>query len=177
MPARKLLPHPDIPSPAVAGIEVAADFSTTGALTLIYTLTADLAQLRIPETATPSRADDLWRHTCFEAFLQGEDAPAYREFNFSPSGRWQVYAFTDYRQGGPLEPIPAPTLERTDAAGRLALRCNLPAETLPKGRQLRLGLAAVMEAADGRLSYWSLRHPPGKPDFHHTHGLALTLSR
>jgi hypothetical protein len=156
---------------------VTANLTTTGALTLTYTLTADLTQLRIPETTTPSRANDLWRHTCFEAFLQGDDAPAYREFNFSPSGQWQAYAFTDYRQGGPLEPVPVPTLERTDSANQLTLECLLPVEALPKGKQLRLALTAVIEAADDSLSYWSLGHPPGKPDFHHTQGFALTLDR
>jgi hypothetical protein len=33
----------------------------------------------------------------------------------------------------------------------------------------------VIEAADGSLSYWALRHPPGKPDFHHRDAFALEL--
>jgi hypothetical protein len=177
MPSHKLIHHPDTTKPAITAIEVATTFTQSGGLTLTYTLTANLNHFRIPEPTTPTRANDLWRHTCFEAFLQGDDAPAYREFNFSPSGQWQAYAFTDYRQGGPLEPAPVPTLERTDSAGQLTLKCTLPAEALPKVKQLRLGLTAVIEAADGSLSYWSLRHPPGKPDFHHTHGFALTLER
>ena len=177
MQAHKLIPHSDTPQPAITSIQVTANFTTTGALTLTYTLTANLPQLLIPETTTPSRANDLWRHTCFEAFLQGDDAPAYREFNFSPSGQWQAYTFTDYRQGGLLEPAPVPTLERTDTANQITLTCILTAEVLPQGKQLQLGLTAVMEAADGSLSYWSLRHPPGKPDFHHTHGFTLSLER
>ena len=177
MQAHTLTPHPDTPSPAITGIEVTATFTKTGDLTLTYTLTANLNQLRIPETTTPARADNLWRHTCFEAFIQGDDAPAYREFNFSPSGQWQAYAFTDTRRGGLLEPAPTPTLTRVDKANQLTLACILPPEALPQGSQLRLGLTAVIEATDGMLSYWSLRHPPGKPDFHHTHAFALTLDR
>mgnify|MGYP005845135121 CR=1 FL=1 len=177
MQAHTLIPHFDTPSPAITDIEVTASFTTNGGLTLTYTLTANLQALRIPQTTTPARANDLWRHTCFEAFLQGDDAPAYREFNFSPSGQWQAYAFTTYRLGGPLEPAPVPTLERTDSANQIILKCSLPTEALPKGTQLRLGPTAVIEATDGTLSYWSLRHPPGKPDFHHTHGFALTLDR
>jgi len=177
MPSHTLTPHPDTPSPAITGIEVTATFTSTGALTLTYTLTADLNQLRIPEATAPSRANDLWRHTCLEAFLQGDDVPAYREFNFSPSGQWQAYAFTAYRQGGLLEPAPVPALERTDSADQLTLRCSLPAEALPKGNPLSLALTAVIETADGALSYWSLRHPRGKPDFHHTHSFVLNLPR
>jgi hypothetical protein len=42
-------------------------------------------------------------------------------------------------------------------------------------RSIRLGLSAVVEATDGGLSYWALRHPPGKPDFHHIDAFALQL--
>ena len=40
---------------------------------------------------------------------------------------------------------------------------------------LRLALSAVVEADDGTLSYWALRHPPGRPDFHHADGFVLRL--
>ena len=39
---------------------------------------------------------------------------------------------------------------------------------------LRIGLSAVIEASDG-LSYWALRHPADKPDFHDADGFALLL--
>ncbi|MEW6678618.1 MAG: DOMON-like domain-containing protein [Pseudomonadota bacterium] len=177
MPTLKLLPHPDYPAPAVTALEVEAAFTHDGGLSLAYLLTADLAQLRIPESVQPARADGLWRHTCLEVFVQADRGPGYREFNFSPSGQWQAYVFTAYRDGGLLESVPAPSMSRDDAPGRLVLTCTLPAAALPGGGQLRLGLTAVLEDADGSLSYWSLRHPPGKPDFHHTHGFALTLER
>jgi hypothetical protein len=38
-----------------------------------------------------------------------------------------------------------------------------------------VGLSAVIEAADGALSYWALRHPAGRPDFHHPDCFALDL--
>jgi hypothetical protein len=39
---------------------------------------------------------------------------------------------------------------------------------------LRIGLSAVIEAFDG-FSYWALRHPADKPDFHAADGFALLL--
>ena len=39
---------------------------------------------------------------------------------------------------------------------------------------LRLGLSAVIETIDG-FSYWALRHPIDKPDFHNADGFALPL--
>jgi hypothetical protein len=44
-------------------------------------------------------------------------------------------------------------------------------------RHLRIALAAVIEDDNGRLSYWGLRHAPGKPDFHHPNGFALEVAR
>jgi hypothetical protein len=44
-------------------------------------------------------------------------------------------------------------------------------------RHLRIALAAVIEDDNGRLSYWALRHSPGKPDFHHPDGFALKVAR
>ena len=40
---------------------------------------------------------------------------------------------------------------------------------------LLLGLAAVIESGNGDLSYWALKHPPGKPDFHHAHGFVYEV--
>ena len=37
------------------------------------------------------------------------------------------------------------------------------------------GLSAVIEDPNGVLSYWALRHPPGKPDFHHPDTFALEI--
>lgn len=40
---------------------------------------------------------------------------------------------------------------------------------------MQIALSAVIEEKDGTKSYWALRHPPGKPDFHHPDCFALTL--
>ena len=47
---------------------------------------------------------------------------------------------------------------------------------LPRDRSWRLGLSAVIEDANGDISYWALAHPPGKPDFHHADGFACEFS-
>jgi hypothetical protein len=41
--------------------------------------------------------------------------------------------------------------------------------------RLRIAMAAVVEDEGGRLSYWALRHPPGRPDFHHPDSFTLEL--
>ncbi len=163
-------------SPAPGGVQASAAFTGEGALALRYRIDAAGYRPRIPEAAAPERVEGLWRHTCCEVFVLGEDAPAYREFNFSPSGAWQAYAFAAYRQGGPLARAAAPRIARQDD-GAFSLSVLLPAANLPPGRRLRLGLSAVIEDAAGGLSYWALRHPPGRPDFHHPDGFILELER
>ncbi len=167
--------HPETPSQAIQGIEVVVGTAPGDILTLAFVLEGHISGLRIPKPGPSQRASGLWRHTCFEAFVMAEDGPAYREFNFSPSGEWAIYAFRGYRAGDELgvELIPGIAVRRT--GGRLELDAEICQDFLPPGRPLRLGLSAVVEDADGVLSYWALRHPPGKPDFHHTDAFALQL--
>ena len=101
--------------------------------------------------------------------------PAYREFNFSPSSEWGAYAFHGYRKGGALQVELDPAIMVRRTGDRLELDAGVRWDFLPPGRALRLGLSAVLEDADGLLSYWALQHPPGKPDFHHADAFALQL--
>jgi hypothetical protein len=113
----------------------------------------------------------LWQHTCCELFVARHGTPAYEELNFSPTGDWAAYAFRDYRQGGAAE-VAHPVIEVRISPGMLELRAAVRVAEGPA----RLGLSAVIEEVDGRLSYWALRHAPGKPDFHHPHAFAMELA-
>lgn len=172
----RLASHPRTPAPWIDAIRVEITFDGEGALTLAYTLEGEVARLSIPPGGRPCRSDGLWRHTCFEAFVMGTP-PAYREFNLAPSGAWQAYDFDGYRQHGRPASTPAPGIACSMAGDRLTLKAVLPPQALPAGGPWRLGLSAVIEDSEGVLSYWALRHPPGRPDFHHPDTLALELDR
>jgi len=105
------------------------------------------------------------------------EGPGYREFNLSPSGEWAVYEFQSYRNGGVLENELSPEIRVREAKDKLELSAEISQGLLPHDRPLRLGLSAVVEDVDGILSYWALRHPAGKPDFHHTDAFALQLDK
>jgi hypothetical protein len=161
--------HPDTPSDLVQGIKAFPRKEGRG-LTITYVVNGNIDRLRVPPAKSPHRADRLWQHTCFEAFVATRRGPRYYEFNFSPSGEWAVYSFRSYRDGACLENNdlePRITLRRQ--ANTLELNADIRLDRLPalaaRGH-LRLGLSAVIEDAEGRLSYWALRQPPGKPDFH-----------
>lgn len=169
---RALEPHPDARPGAVRGLQVEAD-RHAGRLVLHYRLEGRLGELRIPPRAPPGRADELWRHTCFEAFVRPPGDDAYWEFNLAPSGHWAAYGFRRYRERGPDPNVDPPRIEVSATPQRLDLKANLDLTRL-KGPWL-VGVSAVIEAADGGRTYWALRHPPGRPDFHHARGFVLTL--
>jgi hypothetical protein len=107
--------------------------------------------------------------------MMAGDGPGYREFNLSPSGEWAVFDFRHYRDGGEAEIDPAPHIVVRRTINRLELDATICHDFLPQGSPLRLGLSAVIEDTAGELSYWALRHPPGKPDFHHTDAFTVQL--
>ncbi len=171
--AFRLIPHPDTPPHRRMGIDVTVARQADGAWLLYYRLQAELQSLRVPTSTANGRTDGLWRQTCFEAFIAAEQAPAYREFNFSPSGQWQAYDFIGYRQHGRPADMTPPriTCHRTEYG--LECRVALAPYSCPAWSRWRLGLSAVVEWIDGGVSYWALRHPPGRPDFHHADAFLL----
>ena len=171
--------HPETPSKVVQEIEAGAGWTQENALIFTYGLKADLTRLRIPPPRPPCKADRLWQHTCFEAFVSVKSKPEYYEFNFAPSGEWAAYSFQRYRDGRPLEDGKlAATISVINTADRFDLKAIVRLDRLPTISPhacLLLALSAVIEDQSGELSYWALRHPPGKPDFHHPDSFALKL--
>jgi len=172
--------HPTNVADAVRGVSSQAGFPEFGALALTFVLRGDLARLRIPSLTSPRRVDRLWEHTCFEAFVRAKGQAGYYEFNFSPSGEWAVYAFREYREGGPIDDDQLnPKIAVQKEAETLELHAVIRLDRLSKiqpGSILRLGLSAVVEDINGRLSHWALKHPLGKPDFHHPDAFAMELA-
>ena len=91
--------HPDSLCSAVTHIEVEIMRPCAGSLVLSYLVTGRIGDLGIPAAVAAARTDELWRHTCFEAFVRTSPGPAYYEFNFAPSTQWAAYRFDSYRSG------------------------------------------------------------------------------
>lgn len=166
--------HPDLPAPPVRALTCIAT-RTGGALHLSYELTGDLDAIAWPAPTASQRIDELWRHTCFEAFVRPGEGEGYAEFNVSPSTQWAAYRFDAYRAGmRPLEvAAPLVVVERNSDLFSLTATFDLQ----DTARDWTVGLSAVIEDIDGVKSYWALRHPPGKPDFHHADGFAARLEK
>jgi hypothetical protein len=169
--------HPTSPRSPVQGIMVgAARHDDT--LLLNYRVVGELGAVRMPELRPPVHTDGLWRHTCFEAFVGSAASPEYGEYNFSPSGAWAAYHFTGYRAG--MEPhkggrMPNFSFDLQDGALVLTAQVDLGWLSLGEAGKARAGVTAVIEDRAGQLSYWALKHPQEKPDFHHADGFVLSL--
>ena len=171
--------HPNTANEAVRRVAARAEPAGAQSLRFLFVLEADLTQVRVPAAmAGPGRADKLWAHTCFEAFVGLPESMRYLELNFSPSGEWAAYRFESYREGmvpASLAAAPRLTLRRGGARLELEAEVRLSGTELAGSRRLRLALSTVVEDREGGLSYWALRHAPGQPDFHHPDSFALAL--
>lgn len=196
--------HPDTPCGALTGIKVEIARAGTRKIAVRYVASGHIEALEAPFLVVPGagRGDELWRHTCFEAFVRVGPGSLYHEFNLAPSGEWACHRFDDYRHGMEiehhvgkpdigtymcLEPFapgeaqgfsqwrfdPLDSLETPFFMMTAIL--DLSGTTLPIDQPWHLGLSAVIEERNGNISYWALNHPPGKPDFHHPDCFALEL--
>lgn len=170
--------HPAAACAAARAVTASVAAGAAGGWRLSFTVTGDMARLRLPAPAhAATAADGLWRHTCLEAFVGDPQSARYHEFNFSPSGHWAAYVFAAERLRQPAAaPLPPPRIACARDAGSLRLTADLPAAALPpvaKAGGWLLGLAAVIEQDDGRLSHWALAHPAAQPDFHRRAGWTL----
>jgi hypothetical protein len=170
--------HPDCVCEAVTGIDVEAVRTGARGLDLRYRVLGDIAGIALPQAGPHARTDELWRHTCFEAFVRSAGG-GYYEFNFAPSTQWAVYRFSGYREGmKPALNAFAPDIEGHATPGVYELRVSLDLgglSDLPRDAPWKVALTAVIEDAAGAKSYWSLAHAPGKPDFHHADSFAHKL--
>lgn len=172
-----LILHPDSVCDAIRAFEVDVVGMGSDGLALTYDIAGAVEDLSLPPVRAGSRADELWRHTCFEAFVKPAGADAYVEMNLAPSGDFAAYRFGGYRAGmtpaDDIAPVAVATESRPSRRAKIGRgkrdgwyqrRVTWRVSGLAKAA---LALSAVIEETNGRKSYWALAHPPGAPDFHH----------
>ena len=173
-----LEPHPSSP-PGSPPFKVWATVDHIASLGLIATTNiwfgvgASAERFVIPKLSEPWRADELWRTTCFEAFLRPVGAESYREWNFAPSGNWAAYDFSRRREDMERADVGSPPYIRMeDNFTWWTLGATIAVEA---DQRWQLGLSAVLEEKDGTKSFWALALPAEKPDFHHPDCFAAQL--
>ncbi|HWB81112.1 MAG TPA: hypothetical protein VG755_39385 [Nannocystaceae bacterium] len=165
---RSLVCHPSARGDAIA--EVTVDVALDGE-TLVVAYRIVGTGLRIPDA--PLDPLRLWAHTCGELFVMPAGGEAYVEHNFSPSGQAARFEFSGYRQRTSAQHADAAVVATHDGRTlQIDARAALPSRVAAA----RIALTAVVEDQHGARSYWALRHPSERPDFHHPGGFALSLT-
>ncbi|OGA00191.1 MAG: hypothetical protein A3H35_20690 [Betaproteobacteria bacterium RIFCSPLOWO2_02_FULL_62_17] len=175
----ELVRHPETPCTSVHHVHARISRVPGDSLEVKHVFEGGLDRMILPAPQPPRIGARLWQHTCCEIFIARPRLPGYHEFNFSPSGEWAAYAFARYREPVPLAAEPLdPQIATRSEPDSFELGAKIRLDRLSSGHcntTLTIGLSAVIEDRDGALSYWALRHPPGKPDFHHADAFMLTL--
>jgi hypothetical protein len=142
-----------------------------------YRVSGDIAALAVPRHAQPRRADRLWEHTCFEAFVAPAGGARYFELNFSPSTEWAAYQFDGYRDGmRPLALGREPAIAVVVADDELHVTAAVELGAFAGAPwPWRIGLTAVVEDRAGSRAYFALLHPRAKPDFHDAAAFTVLL--
>lgn len=197
-----LQPHPDTPCGPLTGIEVEVARVRPLKLQLRFVLIGNYRKVRL-KLRQQDLGDELWRHTCFEAFVRVGGEESYIEYNLAPTGDFAAYRFDRYREGmTPAKEVRSSILDaqsRTEPLDRdrrvllkrsgfdtlerfepsfFSLKAELSfsnAMGLAVAEPWQVGLSTIVEEMNGRVSYWALAHPPGKPDFHHPSCFVLEL--
>jgi hypothetical protein len=174
-----LVPHASSRGTAVDRVQAHVDRTHDGRIFLAFEVRGQPQRLVISRPGRVAPGRDLWQHTCGEVFIAREGEGAYWEYNLATSRQWAAFAFSSYRQGGPLDaPELAPMIDVRQDDERLHLAAAIDlkrlAPTLARA-PLQLGLAMVLEEDGGELSHWALTHATTQPDFHHSVTFALGL--
>lgn len=145
-------------------------------LVIHYHIHGPLEKILIPKLLSEkSRQDELWRHTCLEAFFSSEltASSPYFEINCSPSGNWNAYGFSSYRQGMCLANL---TVELTQVEINSE---SAVFEICISGTCLRhakhCGITSILEFNDGSKAYFALKHPGNQADFHLKDSFIISL--
>jgi hypothetical protein len=169
--ALPLVPHPDAPPKSGFIVHAWARRVAARELHLTFRIADSVPKIAWHNSEHEGRVDELWKHTCFEAFIRAGACDNYIELNLAPAKRWALYEFDDYREGlrdaadAMVSQMRFSLYERLSIpVCRMRATLNLPPSFADK--PWALGMSIIIEEKDGTKSYWALKHPDGPPDFH-----------
>ena len=121
----------------------------------------------------------LWQHTCFEAFIEPVDSPAfvskdlegsvlYYELNLSTFKGWNLFGFNQPRLPQPPTELREAQLvsydlQHGESGGVLKVVVQVAGAQWNK---VKISLCSVLVSKSRGTSYWSFKHAGERPDFH-----------
>jgi hypothetical protein len=134
----------------------------------------DYASKGIKKNPSTNRMDELWKHTCFEAFWAKPSSPDYWEFNVAANGMWNIYHFNSYRSPNPpQESFDFELIKFEFSPTKLSalLSCNIVITSL------EAALTSIIKTNLNQTLYFATCHSGSKPDFHIRESFQLKRSQ
>ena len=142
------------PLPFLQDISLCVELSNRGNKTVLsYKFTGNYKKLDFRE----SENNNLWLGTCFELFIQDNNR-AYRELNFTASGKISHYYLQDYRE---IERTPKPPKFTTNSDNNSFTFIFDNLEIVGK----KINITAITLLNNERV-FWAKKHINKKADFH-----------
>jgi len=132
--------------------------------------------------AKAGRGHDLWKQTCLEIFMRDPASGLYWEWNFAPSGEWDAFCFSGYRQRLLHAARASQGVRLIEPVRAGLLRACIDVSFSPllhqaflSGDQWQIAPTAVIKTKTHHLSYWAAKHAGAKPDFHAPEGFSAGI--
>jgi len=134
-------------------------------IALSFVIKGKLDEYSFSPQSKQTRANELWKATCFELFLANSNNEAYYEFNFSPSLAWNFYYLNEYRaEPCEVEMNTEPKIETLYGQDSFQIFCELEINTRSFDSY---NVAAILLTKEAQRTFWSVNHLNTAPDFHH----------
>lgn len=163
----QLSPHPAFPISFPITVSVDYQWKKQN-LRISFYAQGDTSQIKgLSNSKTlQSRKNELWKTTCFEAFLKPKTQEHYWEINLNSSGDWNFYFLEAYRKNL-IEETQAhvSSFQATLTKGifHLEIETYLP---FLNHESIWISPCVILESQKGEKSYWSIHHPESQPNFH-----------
>jgi hypothetical protein len=136
-------------------------------ITLYFELIGTVNEYHFKNPSKQQRADNLWKNTCFELFIANTHNNAYWEINISPSTQWNIYHFSDYKEGMKKEKnITQPIIKTTQKNNYYSLSFTSTFTQDVLNQELQINLAVILLDLDGVRHFYSIFKNSGNVDFH-----------
>ena len=133
-----------------------------------YKVTGELNNYIFEEASKQKRANELWKSTCFELFIAPKEKLNYWELNISPSTKWNLYTFDNYKELMREEKnISIPNIEITQREDGYILSCEVYfdiEEFSPKDNNFNLAVI-LLDKKEVR-HFYSINRKDGVVNFH-----------
>jgi len=139
---------------------------TKSKIVLSFVIKGKLFDYTFPKKYKLQRLDELWKETCFELFLAGDDK-SYYELNFSPSFGWNFYLLNAYRaEPKELEVLNEPKIKSEKREDEFSIYFELESKNLNFEKFTHYNLATILLTKEKKRTFWAIKHLKDRADFH-----------